>query len=90
MKQMNVNNHKYEERKQWFIDRIGKRVFRTKTSCDCESCKNVYENGTVIEDRDHAVYLFAVEGEKITERYFDTKEEVEEYENNKTGSGLKV
>jgi hypothetical protein len=43
---------------QWFIDRIGKRVFRPATSCDCPTCKDVLENGLLIQDEGHAFYVY--------------------------------
>lgn len=72
------------DRKQWFIDRIGKRVFRNKTTCTCLVCKSVYDKGWLIEDENEAIYLYdmegcaAYDGEQLM--YFDTKEEVEQYE----------
>lgn len=47
-----------KQKVQWFIDRIGKRIFRTKAKCPCEVCKKVYEVGLVIADKIHADYLF--------------------------------
>ena len=38
---------------EWFEERIGKRVYRPKTSCNCHKCTMVYENGLVIEDKQH-------------------------------------
>lgn len=60
-------------KKQWFLNRIGKRIFRlTKTSCECNSCVNVYENGTIILDKQHAEYLFLCQNEMELE-YSDKK-----------------
>ena len=73
------------ERKQWFIDRIGKRVYRNRTSCGCETCKQVLDVGLMIHDMEHAIYLcdveysYNAEGSKL--KYFDTKEEVLKFEN---------
>jgi len=69
----------YTEREQWLIDRIGKVVFRNKTSCSCEVCAYVFENGLLVHDEYHALYMAEME-ECYTEdgqpmRYFDTKEE---------------
>lgn len=75
----------YDIRKQWFIDRIGKRVFRTAGTCNCSTCRKVEREGLLIEDKCHAVYLVDVEGCSGQEegvmplRYFDTPEEVTEY-----------
>lgn len=58
--------------KQWYIDRIGKRVFRTKSSCQCEVCDAVYRNGLVIADEMHADYLYCCQNE-MNLFYFDEK-----------------
>lgn len=62
-------------RKQWFIDRIGKRVYRGSISCTCESCQKVEKEGLVISDNDHANYLYDCERE-LGVRYYDSLEEV--------------
>lgn len=62
-------------RKQWFIDRIGKRVYRVKSLCDCEGCRTAYENGVIITDESHANYLYDCEREWGL-IYYDTLEEV--------------
>jgi hypothetical protein len=75
----------YTEREQWFIDRIGKIVYRNETSCPCEICKDVAKNGLVIDDHNHALYLsemeamYNMEGHPL--KYCDTKEEVEQFIN---------
>jgi len=68
--------------KEWFIERIGKKIFRDRQclrdeeDC-CATCRNVRENGLVIADEEHAKYLamidcdFAVEG--IYSNYRDEK-----------------
>lgn len=72
-----------DEREQWFLDRIGKRVFRNNY-CDCAVCKNVYENGLILGDKYHALYCydherdFTADGHPL--KYFDTKEEVFAFE----------
>lgn len=48
---------------QWFIDRIGKRVFRDKNLCNCGVCKNVFQNGLIITDKQHAQYLYDIQNE---------------------------
>lgn len=47
----------------WFKERIGKRVYRTKSTCTCEICKNVFENGLIISDELHAHYLYDCQNE---------------------------
>lgn len=75
---------KYNERKKWFIDRVGKKVFRNKTSCTCGVCANVYENGLLITDEYHAIYIRDIEGEYNAEgeklKYFDTIKERDSFE----------
>lgn len=71
------------DRKQWFISRIGKRVFNTLW-CDCNSCTFFYNQGIVVHDKQEAIdmysneILFQAEGTKL--KYFDTKEERAQYE----------
>ena len=68
----NIIKNKTNDRLQWFYDRIGKKVFRTKN--------NIY--GSIkIFDRQHANYLFLCENE-LGIKYFDTKKEVKEYGKN--------
>lgn len=68
------------KRKKWFIDRIGKKVFRGKGTCFCDSCMRSYFNGIVIQDEFHAGYLCDVEIHSDSMHYFDTMEEMIEYE----------
>ena len=64
-------------REQWFIDRIGKRVFRNSFGCECQGCIDVVDNGIMIESEIQADYLCMNEcGSEANIRYFDTKEEV--------------
>lgn len=81
-------------REKWFIDRIGKRVYRNDDKCSCESCKNVYTHGLIIQDELHASYLDSIEAcynaEGIPLRYFDTLDEVNEYEKNINNSNRMV
>ena len=51
----------YNERKKWFLDRIGKKVYRDKSFCDCDVCKRVEKEGVVIHDDNHAIYLLDIE-----------------------------
>lgn len=81
---MNKMSRAATEREQWFVDRIGKKVFRTPMSCKCASCKDVYINGLVIVDEMHASYLCEIEAVDNFEggflRYFDTEKERDDYE----------
>ena len=55
---------------EWFIDRVGKRVFRTKTQCDCNICTDVFRNGLIVDDEFHAQYLYDCQNE-LGLYYFD-------------------
>jgi len=45
-------------KEQWFIDRIGKRIYRlTDTKC-CDHCEKVLKEGLIIHDLTHAKYLY--------------------------------
>ena len=67
-------------RLQFFIDHIGKRVFRTKNTCPCKSCIDVYENGLIVNDERIASYLASVEAETNI-RYYATIGERNDSEN---------
>lgn len=69
------------DRKQFFLDRIGKRLFRYET-CRCPGCTNIFENGLVVENEKQALYLWESEGIWASEQgnedlplYFDSKPE---------------
>jgi hypothetical protein len=55
--------------KEWFIERIGKRIFRNDNFCGakCKTCKIITENGLVIADETHASYLFEVQNDYRSE-----------------------
>lgn len=68
----------------WFIRRVGSRIYRDDSGCPCKHCKEVVISGLVIADNAHASYLFdtqndyAAEGTKLN--YRDKKEnEVHNY-----------
>ena len=42
---------------KWFTDRIWKRIYRDKNTCNCNTCKDVSENWLIIADENHASYL---------------------------------
>lgn len=56
--------------KAWFTKRIGKRIFRDETSCPCDHCKKVYENGLMIYDEQHADYLAAIDADYAAEGHY--------------------
>lgn len=82
------------EREKWLIERIGKRVFRNKTTCPCAVCERVYQEGLVIADEGHAVYLSDIEAAYTHDgfplRYFDTREEALEFEKLNREQGAEV
>lgn len=82
---MSTPEERFKERLQWFYDRVGQRVWRPKTGCECESCVDAYKNGLEIIDKEHAYYLRDIEAAYGVESkggywYFDTKEERDEFE----------
>lgn len=56
--------------KQWFLNRIGKRIYRDDAGCPCFHCKEVFEQGLVIRDDQHADYLFYTEHDYARENVF--------------------
>jgi hypothetical protein len=72
------------EREKWFYDRIGKIVWRNKTSCTCKVCDSIYQNGSMLLDEMDASYICDFEAickaEGVVLRYFDTKEERDVFE----------
>lgn len=75
-------------RREWFRARVGMRIFRNATTCNCSICKDVEEGGLIIYDKSHADYLYDTEteftGEGYPLKYFDTKEEVETFKKEQT------
>jgi len=73
------------DREKWFIDRVGKVIWRNKTTCKCGVCESVYQNGLLLSDEGHAMYVCICESDVSVEggtlRYFDSKEERDEFEN---------
>lgn len=60
---------------QWFIDRIGKTIYRSENGCSCETCKKVHSKGLVIRDKLHASYLYDIQHEyEIDGMYLDYRE----------------
>ena len=52
--------------------------------CTCHICEHVYQEGLYLIDEYHALYVSEIEGvyniDGFPLKYFDTKEEVAEYE----------
>ena len=55
---------------EWYKERIGKKVFRTASTCPCEVCKKVEEVGLYIADELHANYLYDCQND-LDLYYFD-------------------
>ena len=47
----------------WFILHIGKRIYRDSDTCNCSTCADVVANGLVVHDKNHAEYLYMIQGE---------------------------
>lgn len=71
------------ERHKWFHSKVGMRLYRNDNRCDCPICQKVLENGLLVDDINHANYLYDSEldytagGHPL--RYFDTKAEATEF-----------
>lgn len=61
-----MEKHKLE----WYKERIGKKVYRTASTCPCEVCKKVVEVGLYISDELHANYLYDCQND-LDLYYFD-------------------
>jgi hypothetical protein len=48
---------------QWFLDRIGQRIYRENNFCNCEICVDIWKNGLIVLDDFHARYLFDCQSE---------------------------
>jgi len=58
----------------WFIERIGQKIYRDDNGCDCKVCKAVEMYGLVIHDELHAKYLYDCQNE-MGVKYYDSKNE---------------
>ena len=71
---------------QFFIDHIGKPVFRQRNGCKgnkgkpCSICEHNYQNGLIVADELHASSLASIEAETNI-RYYGTIEERNDSEN---------
>jgi hypothetical protein len=60
----------------WFLEKIGTRIFRDDDGCDCPVCKTVVRNGLIIHDELHAKYLYDCQNE-LKINYYERKKDVE-------------
>lgn len=70
-------------REEWFRARVGTKVFRNSNGCDCPLCLLTLEKGILVNDFNHANYLYDTETEYTAEgfplRYFESKEEADQF-----------
>lgn len=63
--------------KEWFIERIGKRIYRDSHRDCCAHCRYVEENGLTVNSESHAEYLADVDmdfgAEGVFSNYRDEK-----------------
>ena len=67
---MNTNKNNKVRDLQFFLDRVGKRIYRDDDGCPCADCKRIVENGVRIMTKLHARYLFDVQLEYAIEGVF--------------------
>jgi hypothetical protein len=48
---------------QWFLDRIGKTIFRGFGTCRCNVCDIVAHQGLTLFDKEHAQYVYDIQNE---------------------------
>lgn len=53
--------------KRRFLDRVWKRIFRDKTSCNCRDCEDIVNNGMIISDIQHARRLYTYQCDLYSE-----------------------
>ena len=63
-----------------FTNHIGRTVWRTSSMCNCDVCRDVFEDGLFILDANHATYIKDVAAETGL-KYFQTKEERDQWIN---------
>ena len=51
---------------RWFKNRIGKRIFRDKSTCDCAHCRAVEKEGLIVFDKQHAQHLADIDADFAT------------------------
>lgn len=54
---------------KWFTSRVNKRIFRNYHEC-CFHCSEVAENGLIVNDSNHAEYLYWIQNDYANEGVF--------------------
>lgn len=49
--------------KQWFIDRIGKVVYRDSIGCNCDVCSFILKKGLKILGEEQCQYLWEIQND---------------------------
>ena len=63
---------KKQHTEQWFINRIGKKIYRLTPFECCKACDSAYDNGIVVANENHAYYIYINQNELQLE-YGDKK-----------------
>ena len=58
---LNTCDEWFDDRKKWFLDRIGKTVYPNNMNCDCEECQKVLKEGLFLETEIDALSAFQQE-----------------------------
>jgi hypothetical protein len=56
--------------KEFFLARIGKRIYRDKVSNCCTACTDIENNGLIVSDEAHAEYLAMIDADMACENVF--------------------
>ena len=56
----------------WFENRIGKRIYRDKNNCECETCQRTFKDGLIVKNKLHAEYLEMISRDLCID-YYDKK-----------------
>ena len=48
---------------EFFIAHIGKKLYRDSNGCTCPDCREILKNGLTVSDRNHAEYLYMIQGD---------------------------
>ena len=58
----------------WFIERIGEKVYMDDMGCDCPMCNSIERYGLIVHDELHAKYLYDCQND-MGVNYYDDKHE---------------